>query len=135
MKFITVPVIFTVGFLMFEQRDKMMDLYHAAYPADPAKAEALNACAEDPNFNRLDSGDRAACYSGTYGRKPPTTLIATPQPTYPYNPSHLPANDIRREEANSSYLGEAPDSLHPPVLYLMQHPVLPPHRHPAPTQQ
>lgn len=125
MKLIMVPVIFTVGFLMFEQRDKMMDLYHAAYPVDPVKAQALKSCAENPNFNRLDSGDRAACYSGNYGKKEEPVLTPTPQPYYAYNPSHLPGNDIRREEANSAYMhGETNPAL--ADIHQAPHPVLHP---------
>jgi hypothetical protein len=121
------PVIFTVGFLVFEQHDKMMDLYHAAYPADPVKAAALNICAETLNFNRLDSGDRASCYAGTYGRPEPSMLIPTPQPTYAYSPSHLSGNDIRRQEANSSYLEGAQTNPAPaPVYPASQNPVLHP---------
>jgi hypothetical protein len=137
MRLIMMPVIFTVGFLVFEQHDKMMDLYHAAYPTDPVKAAALNTCAENLNFNRLDSGDRASCYAGTYGRPEAPVLIPTPQPSYAYSPSHLPGNDIRRQEANSAYQQgaqanpAAPPPLHPVARHLVQHPTLPPHHSPA----
>lgn len=124
MKLLMVPVICTVGFLMFNQRDKMADLYHAAYPADPVKAEALKSCAENTNFNRLDSGDRAACYAGTYGKRETPVLIPTPQPSYAFNPSHLPGNDIRREQANTDYLHNAPTPAD--VHIVEQHPVLHP---------
>jgi hypothetical protein len=132
------PVIFTVGFLVFEQHDKMMDLYRAAYPSDPVKAAALDTCAGNTNFNRLDSGDRAACYSGTYGRPEAPALIPTPQPTYAYSPSHLPGNDIRRQEADSAYRqGMQQNPAPPPVHPAAQHPALPPRHSSAPvtTQQ
>ena len=130
MRLIMVPVIFSIGFLMFEQRDKVMDLYHAAYPVDPIKSAELSSCAENPNFNRLDSGDRAACYAGTYGKREEPALIPTPQPTYAYSPSHLPANDIRREEANTSYLrgSAAIAEGHAPAQHLALHPT-PPHQY------
>ncbi len=38
-------------------------VYAEAYPADPARAAALAACArDDPGFDRLHAADRAACY-------------------------------------------------------------------------
>jgi hypothetical protein len=122
------PVIFTVGFLVYEHHDKMIDLYRAAYPVDPVKAAALDTCAENMNFNRLDSGDRASCYAGTYGRQAAPALVPTPQPTYVYSPSHLPGNDIRRQEANSSYLqgAQANPAAPPPIPPAPQHP--PQHR-------
>lgn len=143
MKLIMMPVIVSIGVVMFSQRDKMVDLYRAAYPVDAAKAEALDGCSKNLNFNRLDSGDRAACYAKANGEAgpgyprieaPPVPLIPTPQPYYPYNPGHLPGNDIRREEANAAYLRAirqpppampvpAPTTPHPVV-----HPILPPHR-------
>lgn len=135
MRLIMMPVIFTIGFLVFEQHDKMMDLYHAAYPSDPVKAAALDVCAANMNFNRLDSGDRSACYAGTYGRPEAPMLVPTPQPTYGYSPSHLPGNDIRRQEANSAYLqGIQANPAAPPPLpastpHPVRHPILPPHHH------
>ncbi|HML10320.1 MAG TPA: hypothetical protein VK432_05625 [Stellaceae bacterium] len=37
--------------------------YHDVYPSDPAKREALEMCFRDNhNFNRLDWGERDACY-------------------------------------------------------------------------
>lgn len=140
MRFIMMPVIFTVGFLAYEHHDQMMDLYRAAYPSDPAKAAALDSCAERQNFNRLDSGDRASCYAGTYGRQAPPVLVPTPQPVYPFNPSHLPGSDIRRQEANAAYLEGTAGSPHPPnPPRPVQHPTLPhPYRfdprHPDPNR-
>lgn len=139
MRLIMMPVIFTVGFLVFEHHDQMMDLYHAAYPTDPVKAATLDICAENTNFNRLDSGNRASCYAGTYGRRETPVLVPTPQPTYVYSPSHLPGNDIRRQEANSSYLQgvqanpASPPPIHPAVQHRVEHPTLPRYR--ASTQQ
>ena len=139
MRLIMMPVIVSIGVVMFAQRDKMLDLYRAAYPVDPAKAEALDECSRNPNFNRLDSGDRAVCYAKTYGRNEPpydrvdaAPLVPTPQPVYPYNPSHLPGNDIRREEANSAYLRAiqqpaAPADVPAATPHPVVHPILPPH--------
>ena len=37
--------------------------YHGIYPSDPAKREALDMCfMENHKFNRLDAGERDACY-------------------------------------------------------------------------
>ncbi len=132
MRLIMMPVIFTVGFLVFEHHDKMLDLYHAAYPTDPVKAAALDRCAENMNFNRLDSGDRASCYDGTYGRPEAPVLIPTPQPSYAYSPSHLPGNDIRRQEANTNYLHNAPANpamadVHGAAQHPVPHPTTPHH--------
>jgi len=132
MKLLMVPVIFSVGFLMFEQRDKMMDLYHAAYPVDGVKVAALNSCAENANFNRLDSGDRAACYAGNYGKKEEPTFQPTPQPYYAYSPSHLAGSDIRRQEANSAYEHGAPANpaltdIYQPAPHPVLHPTVPHH--------
>jgi hypothetical protein len=133
------PVIVSIGVVMFAQRDKMVDLYHAAYPVDPAKAVALDDCAKNPNFNRLDSGDRAVCYAKVFGKNEPAydradalPLVPTPQPTYPYNPSHLPGNDVRREEANTAYLRNiqqpaAPETVPVPTPHPIVHPTVPPH--------
>ncbi|HEY1796607.1 MAG TPA: hypothetical protein VGG57_10845 [Stellaceae bacterium] len=140
MRLIMMPVIVSIGVVMFAQRDKMLDLYRAAYPVDPAKAEALDDCSKNRNFDRLDSGDRAACYARTYGKDQPAygrvdaaPLIATPQPVYPYNPSHLSGSDVRREEANSAYL-RAIQQPPPPVAVAVPtpphpivHPVVPAH--------
>jgi hypothetical protein len=132
MRLIMMPVIVSIGVVMFAQRDKMLDLYRAAYPVDPAKAEALDYCSKIPNFNRLDSGDRAACYAKTYGKVEAPVLAPTPQPYYAYSPSHLPGDDIRREEANSAYLrgiqpAPVPADAPAPVPHPVVHPILPPH--------
>lgn len=110
MRLIMVPLVFSVACLAYTHRDKIIDQYTAAYPADPAKEAAMQQCIEhNKNFNRLDADDRQGCY-----RKylPPTAnpagagaIAASPSgaPYYPYSPSHLPGNDIRRQEANDSY--------------------------------
>jgi hypothetical protein len=115
MKLIMVPVLLSVAFIGFEHRDAAIDLYRAAYPADPAKREALEQCARiDPNFNRLDTIDRDNCYSAVAGR---VAIGTVPSSTvyYAYNPSHLPPSDVRRQEANNAY-GAARASLVVPAV-------------------
>jgi hypothetical protein len=103
MKLIMVPIALSLGYLAFEHRGEMIDLYRAAYPADPVKRAVLDGCADKiPNFNRLDSIDRQTCYSGYIGRAP-VALAASPSPRYELNPSHLPGNDVRRQEANDGF--------------------------------
>ena len=103
MRFIMLPVLFSLAYIGFENRDKIADQYNAAYPSDPVKQAALQDCiARHPNFNRLDADDRHACYTGTWGRRP-VALPASPSPYYAYSPSHLAGNDVRRQEANASY--------------------------------
>lgn len=55
MKLILLPLFCSLAIIGFENRDKIMDQYNAAYPSDPAKAAALARCiGQNPNFNRLD---------------------------------------------------------------------------------
>jgi hypothetical protein len=100
-------IVAAIGYLGVTHTDKVVDLYRAAYPSDPQKSLALDRCAErNPNFNRLDSADRAYCYSEGYGARPAmVTLGPVPSPSYDFNLSHLPQNDIRRQQANDSYTG------------------------------
>jgi hypothetical protein len=119
------PVVIAVGIGAFAQRDKVLDLYHAAYPGDPAKADALAFCAKDPNFNRLDSDDRAACYGKTADR---VQAGAAVDPT----PNNLSGNDIRRQQASLAYLeanrpSAVPADLSVVVPHPVVHPVLPHH--------
>jgi hypothetical protein len=102
MKLIMLPLLFSVAYIGFEHKDEIADLYRAAYPADPVKREAIEQCAQSPNFNRLDTADRERCYAGTWGSIP-VALAPSPSPYYAYSASHLPGNDIRRQEANDSY--------------------------------
>ncbi|HWB51594.1 MAG TPA: hypothetical protein VG651_20970 [Stellaceae bacterium] len=98
-----VPLVFSVACLAYVHRDKIIDQYNAAYPSDPAKAAAIDACiAHNKNFNRLDSDDRQACYR-KYIPAAAIVLPPSPSPYYSYSPSHLPGNDIRRQEANDGY--------------------------------
>jgi hypothetical protein len=103
MKLIMLPLLVSVAYIGFEHRDAAIDLYRAAYPADPVKREALEQCVRrDTNFNRLDTIDRDRCYAAVAARVAVDTA-PVPSPAHPYNPSHLPGNDIRRAEANDTY--------------------------------
>jgi len=94
MKLVLVPMMFSIAVIGFTNRDKILDVYHSAYPTDPAKTAALERCAaRDPAFNRLDPDDRERCYRGV-GEPEPIAFDAG------YNPSHLPGNDIRRQQSN-----------------------------------
>ena len=106
MRFVILPLMITLGYIAYEHHDKIADQYNAAYPSDPVKAAALDRCAaKNPDFSRLDADDRQACYAGLT----PVAMVASPSPSpqYPYNPSSLPGNDIRREQANDAYLQAA----------------------------
>jgi len=55
----------------------------------------------------MDADDREQCYRESLDSAP-IAIAAAATPTlsayYPYNPSHLAANDIRRQQANDAYL-------------------------------
>ena len=88
-------VLIAAGYIALEHKTAISDLYRAAYPDDPVKREALDECSRGiPNFNRLDPAARENCYANFSGR------IAV---ALPYNPSHLPLNDIRRQEGFDGY--------------------------------
>jgi hypothetical protein len=104
MKLVLLPLLFILGFYLYEGRDKIIDQYNAAYPSDRAKAQAMAHCAAaEPDFNRLDADDRKHCYRKELGTDP-SSPAPTPSAYYAYNPSHLPGNDIRREQANDEFL-------------------------------
>jgi hypothetical protein len=97
MKLVLLPLVISAAYMGFEHRDAAIDLYRLAYPNDPAKREALDQCARGvPNFNRLDSADRDSCYASFSYRIAAASAAS-------FNPSHLPANDVRREEAFDGY--------------------------------
>jgi hypothetical protein len=111
MKLIILPLMFSVACIAYQNRDRIAEQYHAAYPVDPAKEAALERCAsESKGFNRLDGDDREYCYR-KYIEKGSVAAAPVPAPVpvtfYPYSPSHLDANDIRRQEANDNYLQES----------------------------
>jgi hypothetical protein len=116
MKLIMLPVLLSVAYIGFEHRDAIVDQYRAAYPADPAKREALEQCARiDANFNRLDMIDRDNCYAAIAPKVAISTTANAASVSYAFNPSHLPANDIRRNEANAAY-GAARSGLAVPAI-------------------
>jgi hypothetical protein len=108
MKLILLPLMISVACIAYQNRDKIADQYNAAYPANPAKEAAIQHClGANPEFNRMDADDRQQCYRENLGSAPAAVTVAaapTPSPYYAYNPSHLAANDVRREQANDTYL-------------------------------
>lgn len=107
MKLILLPLMFSVACIAYQNRDKIADQYNAAYPTNPTKEAAIQHClATNPNFNRMDGDDRKQCYRENLGSTPVAITVAapTPSPYYAFNPSHLAANDIRRQQANDAYL-------------------------------
>jgi hypothetical protein len=87
-------LLIAVAYLGFEHGGAVIRLYHAAYPDDRIKREALDQCAQDiRNFSRLDSADRDRCYAASSNRLGALTD----------NPSHLPVNDVRRQETFDNY--------------------------------
>ena len=107
MKLIMLPLAFSVAYIAYENRDKIIDQYNAAYPSNPAKEAALRECiSRDKNFNRLDGDDRQACYR-QFAPPTPVAVVPSGNPYYAYSPSHLPGNDIRRQEATTGYRSPA----------------------------
>lgn len=83
--------------------------YQDIYPSDPAKRQALDLCfMQDHKFNRLDSGEREACYRHIlYAVGETSAAVAVPDA----NPidlrrdaalGHLQRNDVRRQEQNDN---------------------------------
>jgi hypothetical protein len=103
-KLIILPLMFSAACIAYQNRDRIADQYYAAYPASSAKEAAIQHClATNPDFNRMDADDRQQCYRENLGSAP-VAAAPTPSPYYAYNPSHLAANDIRRQQANDAYL-------------------------------
>ena len=128
MKILMLPLMFSIGVIAFENRDKIIDQYTAAYPSDPAKEAAMQECiSHNKNFNRLDPDDRQACYR-QYIHPLPVAMAPSASPSYPYSPSQLPGNDIRRQEANGSY---HPLAVIPPAQAEPLPPAAPPQTRPA----
>lgn len=106
MKLILLPLMFSVACIAYQNRDKIADQFNAAYPVNPAKEAALQHClVANPSFNRMDADDREQCYRQGLGSTSDAIAAApTPSAYYAYSPSHLAANDIRRQQANDAYL-------------------------------
>ena len=79
MKLILLPLAFSVAYIAYENRDRIIDQYMAAYPVSPAKEAALARCiSETADFNRLDGDDRQSCYR-KYGVAPAVGDSCPPQ--------------------------------------------------------
>ena len=86
--------------------------YEDIYPSDPVKRQALDLCfMQDHKFNRLDAGEREACYHRMLqplGETSPAD--AKPEPSAANlvdlqraaGQGNLPRNDIRRLEQNQN---------------------------------
>jgi hypothetical protein len=105
---IKLALLATVAYIGFEHSRDVIDLYHAAYPDDRVKREALDECARGiKNFSRLDAADQDRCY----------TMFADRLAALGANSSHLPVNDVRRQEAFDGFRaaqGAAAVSMVPP---------------------
>jgi len=104
----TLALFLAVAFIGFEHSKGIIDLYRAAYPDDRVKREALDQCSQAiKNFSRLDSADRDRCYA----------IFSDRMGVAADNPSHLPVNDVRRQQAFDAYQearGAAAASIVPP---------------------
>jgi hypothetical protein len=74
------------------------------YPKDAARAQALKLCMlADPNFNRLDSAARDACYYHAFGERASISPVPSPdlKPTNQVDlkPSAATDNRIARNDA------------------------------------
>jgi hypothetical protein len=109
-RLIMAVLLILTGYFGLEHRTEIVDLYRGAYPDNPAERTALDQCARGiPNFNRFASADRDNCYASVSG--------AVAVKAVPYSPSHLPASDVRRQEAFDGYQsmrGAAAASMLPP---------------------
>jgi hypothetical protein len=109
-KFVMLPLMFSIACVAYQNRDRIADQYHAAYPTDPAKEAAIQSCAaRNPAFNRMDADDRQQCYRNNLepALLPIEAAAAAASASYAYSPSHLASNDIRRQQANDQYLQES----------------------------
>lgn len=89
-------------------------LYQAVYPSDPARRHALDLCIlRDPTFDRLDRTQRDDCYREELGSLPDSAAQNAKQLSFidrwrASGEGHLPANDIRSQELDDSYLNINP---------------------------
>jgi hypothetical protein len=69
------------------------------YPKDAGKAQALRLCVlANPNFNRLDSAARDACYHHAFGEQ--ASISSTPSPDFK-TPNQV---DLRQSAAMGSHI-------------------------------
>lgn len=96
----------TAGGVAAMHPEAVKAFYLTIYPDDPARAQALDLCfTENHAFNRLDSGQRDACYRHVLGSVAAASSASLATPVA--NPVDLrraagqgsvPLNDVRREE-------------------------------------
>ncbi len=91
-------------------------VYADAYPKDPLKRQALEACFHaNPGFNRLLAAERAGCYERLMRAQAPTSLpnqgrqLHIPAANFvdlwqAAGRGHLPQNDIRFQQHNAEAL-------------------------------
>jgi hypothetical protein len=85
-----------LAYIGFEYVGGVIDVYRAAYPNDPVKREALDQCARGiSGFSRLNEAARENCYAVFANRMDASARD--------YSPSHLPVNDVRRQQAFDGY--------------------------------
>jgi hypothetical protein len=75
-------------------------LVNDIYPKDAAKADALRLCIlANPNFDRLDSTARAACYHHAFAEQASTSLVPTT------DAKAFNQVDLRQSAAMGSHVG------------------------------
>lgn len=99
-------VVVSAGGLAATHPQAVTTYYQEIYPGDPAKRQALDVCfMQDHTFNRLDPGQREACYRHILNSAEATSAGTAAQPVL--NPidleraaaqGSLPRNDVRRLE-------------------------------------
>lgn len=61
-KFLSIAAIMTMAMIV-ALAPAASTIYAEAYPLDGVKRAALDTCAADPGFDRLQAGERARCYA------------------------------------------------------------------------
>ncbi len=112
-RLVTVSVVAGAGALAIINPGAVKAFYEDLYPGDPAKRQALELCfMQDHKFNRLDSGEREACYHRMLQPLGELPAAAAGTPERPQanivdleraaGQGSLPRNDIRRLEQNEN---------------------------------
>ena len=98
-------IVVAAGGLAAAHPQTVKAFYQDVYPSDPAKRRALDLCfAQDHQFNRLDAGERDACYRHTIAVAGEASSMAARPEANPIDLQRdaghgaLPRNDIRRLE-------------------------------------
>ena len=106
---LTLIVFGAVGFAVMNP-GMVKAFYEGIYPSDPAKRQALELCfTQDHKFNRLESGEREACYQrmlqpgdvASTGR-PAESSVNLVDLQHAAGAGNMPRNDIRRLEQNQN---------------------------------